>query len=103
MRVVMDIPDPTWYRLAGVAEESKVSVPALLVHAVDELIAPRPASETRASIRRMRVLAMHAEGHDNSVICERLGETRGYVQTLLRAEGLWSNPRVARGGKETNV
>lgn len=95
----MDLPDPTWFELARLAEEREVEVPWLIAHAIRDLLGTEHARLAVARARRERVVALARQGLADAVICERTGETRDYVATNRRKAGIAPN-RPGRANTE---
>ncbi|PNW10661.1 hypothetical protein C1632_02560 [Microbacterium testaceum] len=91
MKLEIDIPDPIWFALAGIAEDRDIKVPWLIVHAIRDLIGTEHTRLAAARHRRERVVALAREGHTDAVICERTGEGRDYVAATRRRAGIAAN------------
>lgn len=95
----MDLPDPTWFELARLAEEQEIEVPWLIAHAIRDLLGTEHARLAVARARRERVVALARQGLTDAAICERTGEGRDYVATNRRRAGISAN-RPGRANTE---
>ncbi len=87
----MDLPDPTWFELADLAEEREIDVSWLIAHAIHDLLGTEHTRLAVARARRERDAALARHGLTDAVICERTGETRDYVATNRRKAGIAPN------------
>lgn len=87
----MELPDPTWFELADLAEEREIDVSWLIAHAIRDLLGTEHTRLAAARARRERIVALAREGLPDVVICERTGEGRDYVATTRRKAGIPAN------------
>lgn len=90
-RVVVDLPAPTWFQLAEIAEGREIEVSWLIAHAIRDLLGSEHTRLAVARARRERIAALARQGLTDAVICERTGETRDYVATNRRKAGIAPN------------
>lgn len=89
-RVVVDLEDPIWWRLAETAERFGMSLPEYLAavarRSLQRTKGPHFRVELDAEIRRL-----YALGLNNSEIAEAAGTNRELVRRRLKAWGMRTN------------
>lgn len=98
MKVTIDLPDRQWFLLGEIAERQGVPVAWLVDHAIRGVVGDETARLARARARRDRVVALARSGMTDAAICERTGETRGYVAGTRRAADLPANRQSRAAG-----
>jgi len=99
VRVVLNLPDPLWARLATIADEQDTRIPDLLQAAVAGVVSSRiPPGEAR----REMVARLVRAGLTDGQIADRLRLTRGWVAQTRREAGLRPNHHRGRGGGINN-